>query len=74
VFNFLKNGVYSVTAEGNITMHGSTQKVKQNGTITVAGGKITLKSIFKIKPKSFGINVPDIADDIEITVESTFDK
>jgi polyisoprenoid-binding protein YceI len=70
--NFSKNGVYNVTAEGNLIMHGSSQKIKQNGTITIATGKVILKSVFKIKPKNYGINVPDIADDIEITIESIF--
>ncbi len=70
--NFAKNGTYNVTADGNLTMHGSTQKVKQSGSIIVLNGKVTLRSVFKIKPKNFGINVSDIAEDIEITVESAF--
>jgi polyisoprenoid-binding protein YceI len=70
--NFTKNGTYNVVADGNFIMHGTTQKVKQNGTINVLNGLVTLKSTFKIKPKNFGINVSDIADDIEITVESSF--
>ena len=71
--NFAKNGSYNVTAEGILAMHGVSQKVKQNGTIIVANGKIILKSIFKIKPKAFGIKVPEgIADEIEVTVTSSF--
>jgi polyisoprenoid-binding protein YceI len=71
--NFAKNGSYAVTAEGSLTMHGVPQKVKQTGTITIANGKVFLKSVFKIKPKTFGITVPDgISDEIEITVSSSF--
>jgi polyisoprenoid-binding protein YceI len=71
--NFAKNGSYPVTAEGSLTMHGITQKIKQTGTITIANGKVSLKSIFKIKPKTYGIAVPDgIADEIEVTVTTTF--
>ncbi len=71
--NFAKNGSYPVTAEGSLTMHGITQKVKQAGIITIANGKVSLKSIFKIKPKTFGITVPDgISDEIEVTVTTAF--
>lgn len=71
--NFTKNGSYPVTADGSLTMHGVTQKVKQTGTITIVNGKVSLKSVFKIKPKTFGITVPDgISDEIEVTVTTTF--
>ncbi len=71
--NFTKNGTYNVTTEGTLTMHGVAQKVKQSGTLVVANGKISLKSVFKIKPKAFGIKVPEgISDDIEITVTCSF--
>lgn len=71
--NFTKNGTYNATAEGTLTMHGKLQKIKQTGTISIANGKVLLKSVFKIKPKDFGITVPDgIADVIEVTVDSSF--
>jgi polyisoprenoid-binding protein YceI len=71
--NFTKNGTYNVVTEGTLTMHGIAQKVKQNGTIIIANGKVSLKSVFKIKPKAFGIKVPEgISDDIEITVTCSF--
>ena len=71
--NFTKNGIYKVVADGTLTMHGTPQKIKQAGTLTIANGKISLKSVFKIKPKPFGIVVPEgIADTLEVTVESNF--
>ena len=71
--NFTKNGSYNATAEGTLTMHGVSKKVKQHGSIVVGNGKISLKSVFKIKPKAFGIKVPEgIADEIEVTVTSSF--
>lgn len=71
--NFAKNGNYAVTAEGSLTMHGITQKVKQAGTITINNGKVSLKSVFKIRPKTFGITVPDgISDEIELTIITNF--
>ena len=62
-----------MVADGTLTMHGTPQKIKQAGTLTIANGKISLKSVFKIKPKPFGIVVPEgIADTLEVTVESNF--
>lgn len=71
--NFSKNGAYNVTTDGSLTIHGVTQKIKQAGILTVSNNKISLKSTFKIKPKSFGVSVPDgIAETLEITVDSNF--
>jgi polyisoprenoid-binding protein YceI len=71
--NFAKNGTYNVTAEGTLTMHGISKKVKQVGSIIVSNGKVSLKSVFKIKPKDFKVTVPDgIAEELEITVNSSF--
>lgn len=71
--NFAKNGTYNITADGTLTIHGVMQKVKQTGTLTIANGKVGLKSTFKIKPKTFGVAVPDgISETLEITVDSNF--
>lgn len=71
--NFAKNGNYPVTAEGNLTIKGKTQKVKATGTLTVNNGKIATKSVFKIKLKDFGITkIEEIADVLEITVTANY--
>jgi hypothetical protein len=70
--NFSKAGAYTASSEGMITIHGISKKVKANGTITVANGKASLKSVFKIKVKDFGINGDEIgktiSNELEITV------
>ncbi|MBY0481029.1 MAG: YceI family protein [Chitinophagaceae bacterium] len=75
--NLLKNGSYPTTAEGTITIHGVSQKIKATGTITVANGKLSLKSVFKLKIKDFNIAGSDIgksiASELEITVDSRYD-
>ena len=71
--NFAKNGIYNVSVDGTLTLHGVSQNIKPTGTITVANGKVSLKSSFKIKPKSFGVTVPDgISEELETTVTSNF--
>ena len=68
-----KDGTNKISAAGNLTIHGATQKVFATGTITVAKGKISLKSIFKIKRADYGITTNEIADELEITVTCRYD-
>jgi len=70
--NFAKNGTYNVTADGLLNLHGISQKISAKGSVTILNGKVSLKSSFIIQPKKYGINVPDIADDIRVSVNSNF--
>jgi YceI-like domain len=70
--NFAKNGVYPITSQGNITIHGVSQAITATGTITIAKGQVSIKSVFKIQPINFGINSNDIAKDIEITLAAIY--
>jgi hypothetical protein len=69
--NFSKDGIYPVTVDGNLTIHGVTKKITQTGTMEVKAGKVTAKSIFKIKVKDFGIKGEYIGDKIANEVETT---
>ena len=51
--NFTKNGTYPVNADGTLTIHGVAKKITAPGTITVSNGKVTIKTLFKIKLKDF---------------------
>jgi len=53
--NFNKDGTYPITIEGNLTIHGSSQKVNTNGTLQIAEGKPTISGEFSIKIKDYGI-------------------
>jgi hypothetical protein len=44
-----KNGEYTATVDGKLTIHGIAKPVKQTGTINVTDGKVTLKSTFNIE-------------------------
>jgi len=68
--NFAKDGNYNANVDGDLTIHGVTQKVTAPGTITVKAGKITAVSSFKIKIKDYGIKIPTlVADKIAEVVE-----
>jgi len=77
--NLGKDGVYKVVAEGDLFIHGVTNKVKVNGTLEVKGGKIIGKATFNVAPRDYNITIPKavikniseaIQVDINISLES----
>ncbi|MEZ5197028.1 MAG: YceI family protein [Bacteroidales bacterium] len=71
--DFGKEGEYSAIVEGELTIHGVTQKVSEKGSFIVKGGNITGTSVFIIKPADYEIKIPktvvaNIAEEIEVTV------
>ena len=75
--NFAKDGNYAVDVAGDLTIHGVKKPVTAKGNIEVKSGKVTAKSVFKIKVKDFGITGKyigeKIANEVEVTVVSKFD-
>ena len=71
-FSTEKDGNYTVTVEGPLTIKAVTKTTKVSGTIIVTGKKISLKSIFKIKRNDFNINIDEVAEELEITVNAAF--
>jgi hypothetical protein len=77
--NFAKDGIYKTVVEGDLTMHGVTNKIKTNGSLEIKGGKITGKSTFNVLLKDYNIAVPkavinNIAETIQIDVNVVMDK
>ncbi len=77
--NLAKEGVYKVVVEGDLTMHGVSNKVKVNGTLEVKGGKVIGVAKFNVAPKDYNIAIPkavvkNIAEAIEIDVNVSMDK
>lgn len=75
--NFSKNGVYNVTIEGILTIHGVGKSVAEKGTIEVKDGKIIAKSQFNVKPQDYDIAIPEvvkgkIAESIKVNVEINY--
>lgn len=68
--NFTKDGTYTATVEGDLTMHGVKQHQTATGTITVTNGKISAVSTFTIKLADYKIERPSlVADKISETIE-----
>ena len=53
--NFNKDGTYTVTVEGDLTIKDKTQKVKTQATIVVAGKTLKTNASFNIKLADFGV-------------------
>jgi hypothetical protein len=72
--NLSKNGIYKVSVEGEMSIHGVAKNVKESGTAEVKDGKVRLKAKFNVKPKDYQIKIPaavatKIAESIEVSVD-----
>ena len=72
--DFKKDGTYQADVNGDLTIHGVTKNITTSGTIEIAGGAIIAKAKFKIVPKDYGIQIPQlvenkIAKEMDITVD-----
>jgi hypothetical protein len=77
--NFAKDGIYNAVVEGDLTIHGVTKKIKENGTFEVKAGKIRGKSKFTILLKDYNISIPTavfnkLSESIQIDVDVTLEK
>ena len=77
--NLAKDGVYKVIVEGDLSMHGVTNKVKVGGTLEVKGGKVVGKAVFNVAPKDYNIAIPkavikNISESIQVDVTVSLDK
>ena len=61
--NLAKDGTYKATVDGELTLHGVTQKVSIPATVTVGGAKIRGQGSFKIKPEDYKIVIPSLVQD-----------
>lgn len=72
-----KNTSSKAIAEGEMTIHGVTRKVKIPGTITKQGGKLILEAVFPIVLEDYKVEIPrlmfqNIAEEVEVTVRFEF--
>jgi polyisoprenoid-binding protein YceI len=62
--NLTKDGDYTATVKGKLTMHGVTKDVETKGIFTVKGGKITAtKASFKTVLADYKIAIPSLVKD-----------
>jgi polyisoprenoid-binding protein YceI len=72
--DFATKGEYKARVEGDLTIHGVTNKINEEGTFIVDGDKVAGKSVFIIRPSDYQIKIPktvinNIAEEIEVTVD-----
>ena len=77
--DFKTPGEYKALVEGDLTMHGVTQKVAESGIFVVTNGKIEGSSTFVVKPEDYKIKIPNtvidnIAEEIEVTVNVSMEE
>jgi len=77
--NLEKPGEYEAVVEGELTIHGVTQKIRTKGTFKSSGDRIKGKSVFMLKPADYEIKIPNtvinnIAEQIEVTVDIDLEK
>lgn len=75
--NYDKDGIYNIFIEGKLSIHGTTNPIKEKGTITIKDGKISAKTDFMVSLKGYGIKVEKaytdaIKDEIELKVTLDF--
>ncbi|MHB8209530.1 YceI family protein [Mucilaginibacter sp.] len=72
-----KDGTYTITVNGALTIHGVTQKRIIPGTLKVKGGIISMASEFIVKCADHDISIPrivfhNIAESIKMNVSATY--
>lgn len=76
--NFSKDGTYNAIVEGELTIKGKTNPVKEKGTITVKGNVISATSTFNITLADYGVAFEkgkpstNIAKTVEVTVHAEY--
>lgn len=76
--NFKKDGSYTADVEGNLTINGVTNTIKEKATFIVKGENIELKSKFNITLADYkvafksGKPSTNIAKTVEVTVEANY--
>ena len=74
--DFSKDGKYNINLEGNLTIHGVSQKVNTAGQLEIAQGKVTINGEFSVKIKDYSIKGlyigEKIANDAKIRVNCKY--
>ena len=61
--NYSKDGTYTVTVKGKLTMHGETKDVETTGKLVVQGGKVNANASFNVQLSDFKISIPGLVAD-----------
>ena len=75
--NYSELGTYTVEVEGEMTIHGETNRVRSEGTLEKTADGLLAKADFMLNPEDYGIKIPkivrnNIAEQLEIRVEMKY--
>ncbi len=75
--DFTKDGEYTVTINGKLTIHGVTQEISTQATFTMKDGVVKGESKIKVNPENYEIEIPGvvrekIAKELEVTIVMNF--
>ncbi len=63
---FSKNGSYTLTVKGDLSMHGVTKNITANGTMEVKDGKLTISTQFALLMKDFSVDASSITEKVSV--------
>jgi polyisoprenoid-binding protein YceI len=78
--DFSEDGTYEVSVKGDLTLHGVTKNITEDGKITVKDGKINATSTFNLTLADYEIEFKkgkpstNIAKTVEITVDMNYNE
>lgn len=77
--DFTKDGTYTVAVDGEITIHGVTQKLSVPGSVVVKDGLPQVLAKFRIAPQDYNIKIPSIvagkiAERMNVLVDCKYEK
>ncbi len=75
--DYSKDGEYTVTSEGTLSIHGVEKPRKETGKITISNGEIRVQSEFRVAVKDHDIEIPkllteNIADTVKVNFSAKY--
>ncbi len=58
-----KDGIYDIIIEGKLTIHGETNNIKENGSISIKNGEISASTQFSVSLEKYKIEVEKMYKD-----------
>lgn len=78
--DFTKDGTYTVTITGNMTIKATTKSITEKGSIIINDGKVSVHSKFNLVLADYGISfekgkpASNIAKNVEVTIDADYDQ
>lgn len=70
--NFKKDGVYPITVNGSLTIHGVTKPILTKGKISIKSGIPNLTGEFILLMKDFKIDASSVTEKVKVTLSCQY--